>query len=81
MEKSHDVFKSYSRKSSEKVTFEQRPEEVEKSVHVDTWGETITRREQPVQRSSPCQVCLKNSGGVGWLEQTEGDREPQQISE
>lgn len=45
MEKSHDVFKSYSRKSSEKVTFEQRPEEVEKSVHVDTWGETITRRE------------------------------------
>ena len=44
MEKSYNVFKRYSRKSSEKVTFEQRLEEVEKSVHADTWGESITRR-------------------------------------
>lgn len=35
MEKSYDVFKRYSKKSSEKVTFEQKLEEVEKSLHVD----------------------------------------------
>ena len=39
MEKSYNVFKRYSRKSSEKVTFEQRLKEVDKSVHVDLPGE------------------------------------------